>query len=51
MLTEITALVEFLSITLLVILIILFLDKISDEREFSSRKSHDDLPPNFPSPR
>ncbi len=51
MFTEITAFVEFLSITLLVTLIVLCLDKTLDERESRSRKSHDDLPHNFPPPR
>ena len=50
MLTEITALVEFFSITLLVILIVLSLDKTMDMRELNAQKSQDDLPPNSPTP-
>lgn len=47
MLTEITALVDFLSITLFVVLIVLSLDKTMDVRELNSQKSQGD-PSNSP---
>lgn len=50
MLTEITALVEFLSVTLLVVLIVLSLDKTMDVKELNPQKSQDNLPPNSPTP-
>jgi hypothetical protein len=50
MLTEITALVEFLAIILLVVFIVLSLDKTMDRRELTPQKSQDDLPPNSPTP-
>lgn len=50
MLTEITALVEFLSIILLVVLMVLSLDKTMDAKELNPQKSQDNPPPNAPTP-